>query len=156
MRSGPAPNPLSGRSDRFGLNFRELPTEGYSGKPPSFPLEKPTKRELTLWRDVWKLPQGHIWSQPGHEWRHGIVAMYVRQFVRCESEDVGAAHVAQLHRFADQIGLTDAGLAGMGWTAARSAPRSVDPPAQTGQRSSRDRITVVAPVDDQPKAGDVG
>ncbi len=39
----------------------------------------------------------------------------VRLSVRCDAPDAGAAHLGQLHRFADQIGMTTAGLAEMGW-----------------------------------------
>jgi hypothetical protein len=38
--------------------------------------------------------------------------------VRCEDLEAGAALLGQLHRFADQIGLTTAGLAEMGWKVA--------------------------------------
>ena len=50
--------------------------------------------------------------------------------MRCDDPDAGAAHLAQLHRFADQIGMTTAGLAEMGWkvavdeVAAKAAERS--------------------------------
>jgi hypothetical protein len=44
--------------------------------------------------------------------------MWVRLSVRCEDPEAGAALYAQLHRFADQIGLTTAGLAEMGWQVA--------------------------------------
>ncbi len=146
LRAGRPPDPDSARSDRRKLTFRELPTEGYAGPVPDFPLESPTRRELELWADLWALPQGHVWSQPGHQWRHGTLAMYVRQFVRCEATDVGAAHVAQLHRFADQLGLTDAGLAAMGWTTGRGLREAAAPASRSRRPSSRDRIGIAREV----------
>jgi len=44
--------------------------------------------------------------------------MWVRTSVRAEDPEAGAALLAQLHRFADQIGMTTAGLAEMGWKVA--------------------------------------
>ena len=51
---------------------------------------------------------------------------------------MGAAHLAQLHRFADQIGMTTAGLAEMGWKVtvdqladrAAKKPTTVEEPKQ--------------------------
>jgi hypothetical protein len=60
--------------------------------------------------------------------------MWVRMSVRCDDPDAGAALLGQLHRFADQIGLTTAGLAEMGWQVApdevgsrREKPAPVEP-----------------------------
>jgi hypothetical protein len=44
--------------------------------------------------------------------------MWVRTAVICESSEAQAADKNSLHRFADQIGLTPAGLAGNGWAIA--------------------------------------
>jgi hypothetical protein len=44
--------------------------------------------------------------------------MWCRLSVRCEDPEAPASLLAQLHRFADQIGLTTAGLAEMGWRVA--------------------------------------
>jgi hypothetical protein len=55
---------------------------------------------------------------PSEAWRTRTVALWVRVTVRCEDADSGAALLGQLHRFADQIGMTTAGLAEMGWKVA--------------------------------------
>ena len=66
--------------------------------------------------------------------RGRTVAMWVRLSVRCEDPGAPASLLAQLHRFADQVGLTTAGLAEMGWKVAvdevapRRASRSVSAP----------------------------
>ena len=92
-RSGPQPDPLSGRSDRRGLSLTSLPAHGYDGPIPDFPL--PTRvvwhswfedgkkvreddeactaqvaeREAELWSWAWRTPQAWAWAQPSESWR---------------------------------------------------------------------------------------
>jgi hypothetical protein len=144
--AGRRPDENSARSDKRGFKLDELPAEAYAGKVPAFPLLEPSAREREVWREVWRLPQAHAWSRPEQAWRLRSIAMYVRQSVKCEAPDIGASHLAQLHRFADQIGMTDAGLAAMGFKVV-AAPQ---PTTQTsGRKSSRDRLRAVAPLDSQ-------
>ena len=117
-RSGPAADPSSGRSERRGFTLTALPAEGYSGPVPDFPLPSASRRELEVWASAWATPQACAWSMPSEAWRLRTVAMWVRLSVRCEADDAGAALLGQLHRFADQIGMTTAGLAEMGWRVA--------------------------------------
>ena len=137
-RSGPAVDPRSARSDARGLQFKALPAAGYSGPVPEFPLpsrrvyyvvdkvrfldEEATRRvrerEAEMWAWVWRQPQAHAWSLPGQSWRLQAVAMWVRTYVVCESGEATAADRGSLHRFADQIGLTPAGLKENGWAIA--------------------------------------
>ncbi|MCC3311512.1 hypothetical protein [Nocardia africana] len=112
-RSGPQPDPRSGRTDRRGLAFVQLPAEGYSGPAPDFPLSRPKAREKALWAKVWTYPQAAQWAR--EPWRHETIAMYVRWKVRAEQPNAAAADAAASHRFADQIGLTPAGLRENGW-----------------------------------------
>lgn len=123
-----------------------LPAEGYSGPVPDFPLprrvvihewfegsgrnrekkreldegatESVYERELELWAWLWRTPQACAWSMPSESWRLHTIAMYVRVFVICEGSEATAADKGSLHRFADQIGMTTAGLAEMGWKVA--------------------------------------
>lgn len=138
-RSGPQPDPTSGRSDRRGLALTTLPREGYSGEVPEFPLmrrivmrteygekgnpfkvvdESATElfedRELSLWEWAWTTPQAAAWSE--ESWRWQAVAHWVRTSAICESGDSTAADRGSLHRFADQIGMTPAGLRENGWS----------------------------------------
>lgn len=117
-RSGPAADPRSGRSARRGVSLTALPATPFGGVVPEFPLPEPSERELALWDETWRLPQAHAWSLPSESWRVRAVAMWVRTSVRCEAADAPPTLLAQLHRFADQIGLTTAGLAEMGWAVA--------------------------------------
>lgn len=117
-RSGPQPDETSGRSDQRGFRLTALPAEGYRGPVPDFPLPDPTGRELEVWKWAWRTPQACAWSMPSEQWRTRTVAMWVRLSVTCEEPGASASHLAQLHRFADQIGMTTAGLAEMGWKVA--------------------------------------
>jgi hypothetical protein len=117
-RSGPPPSKDSGRSDRFGFRLTALPAEGYSGTVPDFPLPRPARRELDLWAQAWRTPQACAWSLPSESWRIHTVAMWVRLSYRCEYKGAQASLMGQLHRFADQVGMTTAGLAQMGWEVA--------------------------------------
>ena len=145
-RSGPAASESSGRSDRRGFKLTALPAEGYSGPVPEFPLPQGSARELEVWDRAWRTPQACAWSMPSEAWRSETVALWVRTKVRCEDPEAGAALLGQLHRFADQIGMTTAGLAEMGWkiavdeVAAKAADRPAEGPAR---KSSRDRLSVV-------------
>lgn len=141
-RSGPAADPNSARSDARGYSLTALPAEGYAGPIPTFPLPRRdvfavdamdgkafkvfdldatqtvAAREAALWEWAWRTPQGCAWAMPSEAWRAYTVAMWVRTAVICESSDATAADKNSLHRFADQIGLTTAGLREMGWKVA--------------------------------------
>lgn len=129
------PDESSGRSERRGYSLTALPAEGYQGGAPDFPLPGPTDREIELWEWAWRTPQACAWSMPSESWRARTVALWVRLSVKCEDPEVGAAHLAQLHRFSDQIGMTTAGLAEMGWKIA------VDELAERGAHHSRNDET---------------
>ena len=115
-RSGPPADPSSGRSDLRGFRLDALPAEGYRGEVPDFPLPEATDRELMVWEQAWHTPQACAWSMPSEVWRQRTVALWVRISVRCEDPGVSASTLGQLHRFADQVGMTTAGLAEMGWS----------------------------------------
>lgn len=117
-RSGPPAQEGSARSERRGFTLTTLPAEGYTGPVPDFPLPEPSERELEVWQKAWRTPQACAWSTPSEAWRIETVAMWTRVKVRCEDPGVPAPVLGQLHRFADQIGLTTAGLAEMGWKVA--------------------------------------
>jgi hypothetical protein len=157
-RSGPPASSTSGRSDRRGLRFDALPAEGYRGEVPDFPLpprvvyyeyfdteakrkvreldegasETVHDRELELWAWAWRTPQACAWAQPSESWRLLTIAMWVRTYVLCESSEATAADKSSLHRFADQIGLTPAGLAETGWAVAKDelAAKAAEKPAE--------------------------
>ncbi|WP_434080844.1 hypothetical protein [Sanguibacter sp. Z1732] len=110
-RSGPKADEESGRSDRRGYSLTALPAEGYDGAAPEFPLmprrvlrwEHEDKRrfqvvddemtalvadrEQALWEWAWSTPQACAWSMPSEMWRIHTIAMWVRTFVICESDE---------------------------------------------------------------------
>lgn len=168
-RSGPQPDPNSLKSAKLGLTYTSLPAEGYDGEVPPFPLppvpvydiwfedkrrvkefdEEATEtrrdREEQLWAWAWRTPQAAAWaSEP---WRWQTVAMYVRTMVVCESGDATAADKGSIHRFADQIGMTPAGLKENGWRIvadqlaekrAEKAPAPKAPTARDRMKALRD------------------
>ena len=143
-RSGPPVDPKSGRSDRRGIAFGELPHDGYRGEAPEFPLPNGSTRELDLWAWAWRTPQADAWSR--EPWRWHSVAMWVRTSVVCESADATAADKNSLHRFADQIGMTTAGLAEMGWKVATDevAEKRGEAKPEPARTSSRERFEVIS------------
>ena len=164
LRSGPAPDPRSGRSEGRGLSFRELPARGRRGQAPKFPLSRPivywihededgkrvrevdedatelrVARELELWKWAWRTPQAVAWKE--EPWRWYSVAMWVRTAVVCESPEATAADKNSLHRFADQIGLTPAGLSSNGWVIGpkETTPMSAVPESDSVAKEKRPR-----------------
>lgn len=127
-RSGPQPDPSSGRSDRRGVVFGSLPAGGFAGEIPEFPLPECSARELEVWELSWRTPQADAWSR--EVWRHRTVALWVRYSVRMEDLEASAALGNVVQRLADQIGMTPAGLKENGWSiSAAEAPvaaREVD------------------------------
>lgn len=167
-RSGPPPEPGSGRSDARGIKFTALPANGYGGEVPEFPLpdrtvyrwefedkrkfqvldadatQAVTERERELWEWMWRTPQACAWAQPSERWRLHTIAMYVRTFVICEGNDATAADKGSLHRFADDIGMTPAGLRANGWqVAADETAEKRERKAPAKKATSRDRMKVV-------------
>lgn len=162
-RSGPAADPNSGRSERRGFKLDALPASGFDGPIPAFPLppaivattswedkkqvrevddgasETRNARELELWEWAWRTPQACAWSL--EPWRWQTVAMWVRTMALCESCDATAADKNALHRFADQVGLTPAGMRENGW---KIAVRTVEQEAKKEEcrksGGSRDRV----------------
>lgn len=137
-RSGPAPDPSSGRSDRRGLSFQALPNEGYRGDVPEFPLPDASEREVDLWEQAWRTPQAAAWALEA--WRWQVLAEYCR-LVALNESDPKAALIAQMIRYRDQLGLTPAGMRENGWAIAQAdiAPVS-DSDGPKRQPSSRDRM----------------
>ena len=83
---------------------------------------------------------------PSEAWRQGTVALWVRTRVRCEDPEAGAALLGQLHRFADQVGMTTAGLAEMGWKVAvdEVAKKAAEAPTAAAPKGgARSRMKVV-------------
>ena len=134
------PDPSSERFQKRAGGLFALPASGYKRTHPKFPLprfsvmqvivdedgrryrqvdkeasDEWNAREKTVWDELWRLPQGFAWSRPTYKYLQKTVALYVRQYVLCESSDAKAADRTTLCRYADTIGLTPQGLRLNGW-----------------------------------------
>ncbi|MGO5043731.1 hypothetical protein, partial [Streptococcus alactolyticus] len=134
IRSGPMPDENSARSDARGYRLEDLPASGYDGPVPDFPLPNVTDRESEVWEWAWRTPQACAWSMDVSGWLVRSVAMWTRLSVRCEDATVSAPVLGQLHRFAEHIGLTPAGLAALGWKITTRTASSVEAEAATPKR----------------------
>lgn len=159
-RSGPTADPNSARSDARGLSFAALPTEGFAGRAPAFPIQALTevneetgrkrvteisKREKVLWREYWKLPQAAAWAE--ESWRWQGLALMCRLEAQAELFPAKSATlVGQLHRFRDQMGLTPAGLKENGWQIGGPVASESREPVRAARPSggSRSRVLRVA------------
>jgi len=141
-RSGPQPDENSQKSDKVGFILTALPSEGFAGKVPDFPLETPTDREVEVWAQAWALPQACAWSMESWRWR--AVAMWVRYSVRMEDLEASAALANVVVRFADQIGLTPAGLKENGWKIAADVVAAKHNTPRAVKSSAKSRLTVVS------------
>lgn len=148
-RSGPQKDENSLKSAIIGYSLTALPALGYDGEAPEWPLEIQTAREANVWEEAWATPQACAWiSQP---WRWRTVALWVRWSVRMEDPEASAALGNVVVRFADQIGMTPAGLKENGWKIATDevATKWADKPAAPSS-SARDRLKLV------PRGTDAG
>ena len=145
-RSGPAPDPNSGRSERRGFKLTALPSEGFRGDVPDFPLPDVTDRELEVWGSLWRTPQACAWSM--QSWRWLNVADLVRLQVRGEAHDAPVNIATVVRQLRADLGLTPAGLKENGWAiaidevAARADAKATEA-AAAPRKSSRDRLSVV-------------
>ena len=145
-RSGPQPDENSLKSAKTGYSLTALPSEGYQGEGPEFPLPDATAREAEVWQQAWRTPQAAAWSM--QVWRHRTVALWVRWSVRMEDPEAGAALGNVVVRLADQIGMTPAGLKENGWkiatdqVAAKRADKQADDTPSAP--SARDRLKAIA------------
>lgn len=136
-RSGPAPDPTSGRSERRGFSLTALPSEGFGGDVPDFPLPSPTERELTVWAELWTTPQACAWSL--QSWRWLNIADLVRLQVRGEAHDAPVNIATVVRQLRADLGLTPAGLKENGWAIATDevqAKRNETPAGSYDPRSA--------------------
>ena len=136
-RSGPPPDPNSGRSDRRGLSMEVLPAAGFDGVVPEFPMPGATGREMELWESLWRTPQASAWAV--QSWRWQEIGQFVRLSVRLEDPEAPAGLYAQYRGIRTELGLSPAGLRENGWQIAAvdepSAPALKKAAARGGSRA---------------------
>lgn len=134
-RSGKSINPASAYAEKKGVKLDALPVDGYDGPVPEFPLPEPSDRELEMWAKVWTYPQAYAWAL--EPWRIDTVAMWCRQKVICENPKASSVRAAGVHRWADQCGLTTAGLREMGWNITREPVKDAEQVKQAAEKQIR-------------------
>lgn len=161
VRSGPQKDPNSARSEASGISLTALPSEGYRGRAPAFPLPRISRgvtadgkanqaltksfraREIAIWRQVWKTPQAAAWSLDS--WRWPTVAEFCRIKAAVELDpDSNAALLSRLREYRNEIGLSPDGLKANGWAIATDEvaakaekKRAAEKPAETKQPTRR-------------------
>jgi hypothetical protein len=149
-RSGPAADPESGRSERRGFKLDALPSSGFDGDAPEFPLPPSAndavigERELAIWELHWTYPQACAWSLEPQRWEQIAEFCRIKAIVELDP-GASAALVDKLRQYRDQLGLTPAGLRENGW---KIAVATVEQEAKKEERrssgGSRDRVLRVA------------
>ena len=166
-RSGPAPTPGSGASERKGLKFKSLPAAGYKGETPEFPLPKQPRyyyeyedkrrvrildveetaafrdRELGFWEWAWRTPQAALWATDQWSWVTPAVADWCRLKAQSGDPECPTAIWTAIRQREDDILLSNVALgrAGYSVTVDEVGERRE---AATRPAGSRDRYLAVA------------
>lgn len=112
-RSGPAPDPNALRRDRKDdAGWETLPSGGYTGEIPSFPLPVALGAEVELWNTLWVKPQAAMWAKLGLEYE---VAAYVRAFLESVEAEASAGLKTAVLRMSAEIGLSLPGMHSLRW-----------------------------------------
>lgn len=145
-RSGPQKDPSSLKSAQVGFVPTALPSEGYAGDIPDFPLPGCTAREAAIWEREWRSPVAAWWATRSDLWID--VALFVRFSVKLEGSDVKGTDIQGYLRLKDQIGRSPAGAKENGLAIARNQiAAKVAEKQPAPQSSARDRMKVVKGAD---------
>lgn len=156
VNSGPPPDPNALRRDRPSDKdgWIDLPSQGFDGEIPGFPLRRyvPTveggdgavgfledmavaiaEREATVWGELWRTPQAAAWHR--FSWTHEI-ALYVRCLALGEMGDPKA--LSEVRQWSDRLGLNPAAMARLRWRIARDqlAERRAETTSKPARRTS--------------------
>jgi hypothetical protein len=137
VRSGPAHDPKSARSESRGLTtMAVLPASGYGGRIPGLNryLPKPTRQHREVWERLWRTPQACVWIR--EPWRHPVVAELARLEVMTLDPEGCAVGIWQaIRQRRDDLGLSTAGRRLEGWeipSGVAYAPAAEERPAPAG------------------------
>lgn len=139
-RSGPAPDPNALRRDRKDdKDWTPLPSEGYAGVVPEFPLSDVGASENVLWVKLWAKPQAAMWAQLGLDYQ---VAAYVRAFLESVREGASAGLKTAVLRMEAELGLSTVGMNALRWKIATDdlAERRAEVDTAPAPLSARDRM----------------
>lgn len=94
----------------------QLPSEGYKGEIPPFPLDRPSRAEEERWELVWRLPQAAAWVKMRITL---VVARYVRNCLLVENDNHTTVAIAHLHseirQLEDRLGMSPLALRRLMW-----------------------------------------
>ena len=116
---GPAPK-RNARRRNLRPDWRTLPSEGFDGALPEWPLSEPDVQDLALWVELWRTPQADAWNDLG--WTR-VVARYARLLIEQENGATNAALLAEIRQLEDRLGLSPMAMKRLQWeVGSREAP----------------------------------
>ena len=142
-RSGPPADPNSFRSAAKGVVLTGLPSEGYKGDVPEFPVPDVEGRVLSVWADLWRTPQAAAWAL--QSWRWTQVADLARLMVLSEDSRTPMGVWTNIRQARADLGLTPAGLLENGWKIATDelSEKRAATPSRSGP-SAKERLAALA------------
>jgi hypothetical protein len=110
-KPGPKPNPAKPHSKYRASPIIDLPAECNLPAPKLPSGRKWTAPERALWKELWSSPQASQWDDS----YASIVALYVVNMVEMLGGEWSAWRSQECRHLADRLGLSPAGLIGLGW-----------------------------------------
>lgn len=138
-RSGPAPDPDSYRSQN--RDWIDLPSDGFAGEVPEFPLADALAVEVELWAELWEKPQAHAWAALGLKYQ---VAAYVRAFLESVQAEASAGLKTAVLRMENELGISIAGMKQNLWRIGEGSAAPVSAPSAARKTSSGDWMKAVS------------
>lgn len=108
---GPPPQ-RNARRANVRPDWRMLPTGGFDGAVPEWPIGEPSVSQSVLWLDLWRTPQAAAWADLG--WTRSV-ARYASLVLTCEGPDMTAALLAEVRQLEDRLGLSPMALKRLQW-----------------------------------------
>lgn len=111
-----------------------LPVEGFAGEVPDFPLSEADSAEVALWDELWRKPQGVMWSKLELKYQ---VAAYVRTYLAANAPGAVSGLKTVALSMEAQLGLSTDGFAKLRWKFSEDelASKREAPVAASGARS---------------------
>ena len=89
-----------------------LPSSGYAGEVPDWPLGRMSKAEAEAWPVLWRTPQATAWARMQLA---RTVARYVRALVKAERPSAAAFLLSEVRQLEDRLGLTPMAMLRLRW-----------------------------------------
>lgn len=108
---GPAPSPFARRRNAR-PDWVKLPSGGFSGEVPDWPLNHFPEGHRELWVELWRTPQAQMWVEFG--WTR-LVARYAQILLICEGPEATAALLGECRQLEDRLGLSPMAMKRLQW-----------------------------------------